>query len=171
MNLHWGRSAALAVLVLLAAGPCRAESEPENVGNIVGVWKTYDDETGRPAAVVRIVAERDAYVGRVEQVLDPEAPSRCAKCTGARHDQPIVGMQILTGLRRANGHYAGGEILDPDDGRVYRAEARLIEHGRHLSLRGYIGLPILGRSQVWQRMPEAAIKPGVTIRPGEAVRP
>jgi uncharacterized protein (DUF2147 family) len=170
MNLRWGRTAAQALVVLAlstSVGSCRAESEPD----IVGVWKTYDDATGRPAAVVRIFVERDAYVGRVEQVLDPEAPSRCPKCTGARHDQPIVGMLILTGLRRVDERYAGGEILDPDDGQVYRVEARLIDHGRRLSLRGYIGLPIFGRSQVWQRMQEVAIKPGETLKPEPRARP
>jgi uncharacterized protein (DUF2147 family) len=61
-------------------------------------------------------------------------------------------MTILRGLRREGERYAGGEILDPDDGKVYRCAVTVIEGGKKLEVRGYIGIPLLGRSQVWQRM-------------------
>jgi uncharacterized protein (DUF2147 family) len=61
-------------------------------------------------------------------------------------------MTILRGLRREGERYTGGEILDPDDGKVYRCSVTVIEGGKQLDVRGYIGIPLLGRSQIWQRM-------------------
>ena len=145
-GLNGARQAWLVALALsVVVG--RADAAPD----IVGLWKTYDDETGRPAALVRIFSERGAYVGRVEELLDGEAPRRCDRCVGERHGQAIVGMVILTGLRSEGDRYAGGDILDPEQGRFYRVEARLTDQGDKLSLRGYLGLPILGRSQIWER--------------------
>lgn len=143
----WPIRAGVAGLLALSAWASHAEV----LADIAGTWKTYDDETGRPAALVRIFEDRGVYAGRVLAVLDGQGPSRCGKCTGERRDQPIAGMLILTGLRRQGERYSGGEILDPEEGRVYRVEARLTEQGRKLSVRGYLGLPILGREQVWER--------------------
>lgn len=143
----WPIRAGVACMLAISAWACRADV----MADIAGTWKTYDDETGRPAALVRIFEDRGGYAGRVLEVLDGQGPSRCGKCVGERHDQPIAGMLVLTGLRWQGDRYAGGEILDPEEGRLYRVEARLTEQGRKLSLRGYLGLPILGRDQVWER--------------------
>jgi uncharacterized protein (DUF2147 family) len=62
-------------------------------------------------------------------------------------------MVILTGLTKDGTNYVGGQILDPDNGKVYRSKIRLIDAGRKLDVRGYIGIPALGRSQVWLRQP------------------
>ncbi len=139
--------AGVAGMLELSAWVCHAQV----MADIAGTWKTYDDETGRPAALVRIFEDRGVYAGRVLEVLDGQGPSRCGKCSGERRDQPIAGMLVLTGLRRQGDRYTGGEILDPEEGRVYRVEARLTEQGRKLSVRGYLGLPILGRDQIWER--------------------
>lgn len=147
---------------VLGAGGCQAGATPD----IAGVWQTCDDATGRPAALVRISRERGVYAGRVEEVLDPDAPARCARCPGERRDQPLVGMAILTGLRRDGERYAGGEILDPEEGRLYRVEARLMEQGQRLEVRGYVGLPALGRSQIWLRQAGPA-----PVRLGQGARP
>jgi uncharacterized protein (DUF2147 family) len=144
MRLVWLATLALSTGVCLADGGA----------DIVGTWKTYDDETGRPAALVRIFEEGGAFAGRVVEVLEPDSPSRCAKCPGEWRDLPIAGLLVLTGLRWQGERYAGGDILDPDNGRLYRVEARLMDHGRKLSVRGYLGLPILGRDQVWVRQQE-----------------
>ncbi len=122
-------------------------------------WKTIDDKTGKPKALIRIVEQTDgSYSGTVIRGLVPSAdPNRvCTACRGALKDQKIIGMTILTGLRKDGaGSYSGGEIVDPDNGKTYHCKAWLIEGGGRLKVRGYIGIPLLGRTQTWVREKEA----------------
>ena len=95
----------------------------------------------------------DPLAGRLDCTeRDSEDPEkRCTKCTDARKDLVLRGMAIVTGMRVVDGEYSGGEILDPDTGGVYRSSMRLSEDGRRLTVRGYIGIPLFGRSQEWVR--------------------
>jgi len=120
----------------------------------VGRWKTIDDKTGKPKAIVRIYEENGRLFGRIEATLQPDAKKTCDKCKDARKDQPIIGMVILRGLTLHQGEYSGGDILDPDNGSVYRCKLRMEDRGARLSVRGYIGFALLGRSQNWTREPE-----------------
>ena len=118
---------------------------------ITGSWKTFDDETNQPAAIVLISEKNGLFSGVVTKLLDPKSLPRCEKCTDARKDKPVIGMEILTGLRKTADSYSGGQILDPDDGEIYRASVKLNDQGNKLDLRAYIGLPLLGRTQTWIR--------------------
>lgn len=120
----------------------------------VGLWQTVDDNDGQPAAIVRIQERNGLLEGAVVRILprkgaDPEA--LCENCDGARKNQPIQGMTILWGLKRDGQEFAGGEILDPDNGSIYRCRMRLT--GDRLEVRGYLGISLFGRSQTWTRMP------------------
>ncbi len=117
----------------------------------LGRWKTVDDKTGKTKAIVRIYEEKGLLFGQVEKLLDPAAEQRCSRCRDERKDQPVAGMVILRGLRKNGAEYSGGDILDPKNGSVYRCRARMLEQGQKLSVRGYIGLSLLGRSQIWIR--------------------
>ena len=70
---------------------------------------------------------------------------------GANKDAPIVGLVILSGLKKDGDAYAGGQILDPDNGKLYSSKVQLSDGGKKLNVRGYIGVPMLGRSQTWVR--------------------
>jgi uncharacterized protein (DUF2147 family) len=76
---------------------------------------------------------------------------RCEKCEGTRHDQPVLGMTVLWGLKRQGDEYQGGEILDPENGKVYRVKMNLQDGGRTLHVRGFIGFSLFGRTQIWIR--------------------
>jgi len=105
--------------------------------------------------LVRIVEERGEFIGRVEKVFSPPNDSSnplCERCPGELRDQPVVGIAILRGVRRAQDGYTEGTILDPDDGENYRCNITLKESGRRLEIRGFLGLPLLGRTQVWTRV-------------------
>ncbi len=120
----------------------------------VGLWRTIDDKTGKERALVRIVENNGIYEGRVEKIFsqpgdDPQ--HLCRKCEGARKDQPIVGMNILWGLKKDGDQYTGGEILDAKEGKTYRCKMKLVEGGRKLEVRGFIGVSLFGRSQTWTR--------------------
>lgn len=119
-----------------------------------GLWKTIDDNTGQPRGLVRIREVNGRYEGRVEKGFprpDEKEPPRCDKCDGARRNQPVLGMTILWGLTKQGDEYQGGEILDPESGKIYRARMKLIEGGKKLDVRGFIGISLLGRSQIWLR--------------------
>jgi uncharacterized protein (DUF2147 family) len=120
----------------------------------VGLWKTIDDASGEPKALVRIALDSGVLTGTIEKLFrkpgeDPNPT--CDKCEGARKDQPIAGMQILSGLKPDGDEWTGGEILDPNNGKVYKAKLRLADGGKKLEVRGFIGFSLLGRTQVWQR--------------------
>jgi uncharacterized protein (DUF2147 family) len=119
--------------------------------SIAGTWKTFDDDTNQPAAIVQISEKNGVFSGVVTKLLDPSALPTCEKCTDSRKDKPVVGMEILSGLKKSGDGYSGGHILDPDDGEIYRAEMKLKDQGEKLDLRAYIGIPLLGRTQTWIR--------------------
>jgi uncharacterized protein (DUF2147 family) len=122
--------------------------------SLVGLWKTIDDETGKPKSLVRITENNGEFKGKVEKLFrssDQDQNPKCTKCEDANKDQPIIGMTILTGMRKEDDEYTGGHILDPNNGKVYKSKMSLIDDGKKLKLRGYIGVPMLGRTQVWLR--------------------
>ncbi len=136
-------------LALFAALPaCAQDLSP------VGLWKNIDDITGKPKALIRIAETNGEVRGKIEKLfLAPgEDPNpRCVKCEGANKDQPVLGMVFMSGLRKTGKEYSGGEIIDPDDGKVYRSKLTVIDGGKKLNVRGYIGMPMFGRSQIWVR--------------------
>ena len=120
----------------------------------VGLWKTIDDHSGKPRGLVRIMEVNGEYQGMVEKIFTKpsEDPNpKCEKCDGVRHNQPVIGMTILWGLRKQGDEYQGGAILDPESGSVYRARMKLDGEGGKLSVRGFIGFALLGRTQTWVR--------------------
>ena len=139
----------LAAAAALTALPARAdETSP------VGLWKNVDDVSGKPRALIRLTESNGVLQGKIEKVFPApnEDPNpTCEKCEGANRNAPVVGLVILSGLAKEGGEYAGGQILDPDNGKVYRSTVRLTDNGKKLSVRGYIGVPMLGRSQTWIR--------------------
>ena len=125
-----------------------------NDNSPVGLWKTIDDESGKPKSLVRITESNGEYKGKVEKLFrsaDQDQNPKCTKCEDANKDQPIIGMTILTGMHKEDDEYAGGHILDPNNGKVYKSKMSLIDDGKKLKLRGYIGVPMLGRTQIWLR--------------------
>ena len=120
----------------------------------VGLWKAIDDKSGKPSALIRIAEHNGELTGRIEKLFrtpDEEQNPKCVACTDARKNQQIVGMTIVSGLKKNGDEYSGGEILDPKDGSVYKSKLTVREGGRKVEVRGYIGVPMLGRSQVWLR--------------------
>lgn len=119
-----------------------------------GAWETIDDSTHRVKSLVSLAWQGNQLAGQIVSVLDSAAPPHalCTRCRGARRNQPIEGMIFMWGLTRgveAN-VYDGGVVLDPSNGKEYRCRLRLQADGQ-LEVRGFVGLPLFGRSQVWRR--------------------
>jgi uncharacterized protein (DUF2147 family) len=130
----------------------------------VGFWQQINEQTKQPQSVISIWQANDgSLVGKivgVYPVKGRELEQYCHKCTDARKDQPIIGMTIMQNLRQKKGslHWSEGEILDPKLGKTYRCSLNLAQDNESLTVRGYIGIPLLGRSQTWYRLAPAAIK-------------
>ena len=145
------RHAALGLALALASGLAAAQATP------AGLWKTVDDSTKKEKSLVRIVESGGVYTGRVEKVIDPDSPKDavCKDCTDDRKDKPVVGMTIIRNMKASASDkslFEGGDILDPNNGKVYSAKLTLVDGGKKLDVRGYIGMPMLGRTQTWQRV-------------------
>lgn len=146
-------AAALTIGVgLVGAMRARAAADPTPLG----LWRTIDDASGKDRSLVRVSEANGVYEGRVEQILttlpDDDPNHLCRACSGERKDQPVVGMKILWGLTKTGSHeWGGGEILDPKNGKIYRALMRLEDDGKKMEVRGYIGFALIGRSQTWIR--------------------
>ena len=119
-----------------------------------GLWRTIDDNTGKPRSLVRINENNGEFSAVIEKgLLASDTPDAvCDKCKDERKGQRIVGMTIVKGIKLVDGHYEGGEILDPENGKVYRCLMKLDSTGKQLEVRGYIGISLIGRSQTWTRV-------------------
>jgi len=118
----------------------------------VGDWLTIDDKTGKPKSVVRISQIQNELRGNVIKILDPAKQNDvCKKCKGANKDKPVMGMTFMWGLKKTGNSWAGGAILDPENGKVYKAKMALLENGKKLNVRGFIGFSLIGRTQTWIR--------------------
>jgi uncharacterized protein (DUF2147 family) len=125
-----------------------AESSP------AGLWITVDDKTHMPRGSVRVYEENGTFSSRIETSFNPnDLTERCDKCTDDRKDAPIIGLVIMRGMTKHGAGYEGGTILDPDTGSIYRCRFTLSADGRKLSVRGYLGISLLGRTQTWTRAP------------------
>jgi uncharacterized protein (DUF2147 family) len=136
------------ILLLTSRAGSPAQASP------VGLWRTIDDHTGKPRGLVRITETNGEYQARVEKTFPKsgEDPNpKCEKCEGVRQNQPVIGMTILWGLKRQGDEYQGGEILDPENGKIYRARIKLEDGGKKLDVRGFVGFSLFGRSQTWIR--------------------
>lgn len=116
-----------------------------------GNWITIDDKTGKKRAVIKISVSGNRLSGTILNVFpQPGDIGVCNKCPGNFKDKPIKGLQVVWGLKdQGNGVWDDGQILDPKSGKIYRAKMTL--QGNKLYVRGYIGMSILGRTQVWVR--------------------
>lgn len=142
------------LLAALAFVPPPASAGVPSWSTPEGLWAPIDRATGKPLGLIAIFEDHGLYYGRIEPATPRDARStdRCTECTGSRHNAPMNGLLLMRHLRYQNGRYVGGDILDPRNGHVFGCELRLIDGGRKLVMRGYLGIPLFGHSQVWQRM-------------------
>jgi uncharacterized protein (DUF2147 family) len=145
--INW-QSASLLLLVM-ATSHAAGQTTP------AGTWQSIDDETGKPRAEISITELQGVITGRIVRSLvaaNSAAIQLCDKCSDDRQGKPLIGMEIIRKLTRNpdTGDWEGGEILDPDKGKTYPLRVKIIDGGKKLQVRGYIG-PFF-RTQIWQRL-------------------
>ncbi len=158
--------AACGLLVLLLALPASAEDPPAakkaaaakpaaDPLSPVGTWRTIDDETKEPKSLVRIVEKGGKLYGTIIKLFrkpDEDQDPKCDKCSGGLKDKPIKGMRILQGSTRDDDEWTGGTILDPGNGKTYKCTLKVVEGGKKMKVRGFIGISLIGRTQIWHRV-------------------
>lgn len=124
----------------------------------IGDWKTIDDKTSQVLSVVQIYAEKDGSLsGKIIEiipVLGQKKTDLCVECKGSTHNQPILGMRIIWGMIQqevGSDTWINGHVLDPKSGNIYSGKMTVLNNGQSLKLRGYVLMPMLGRSEIWQR--------------------
>jgi uncharacterized protein (DUF2147 family) len=141
-------------ILLTGAFLASAASTLAQAASPTGLWQTIDDKTGQPKAVVQIVQDSDGTLsGKILEGIgsNNDPTRRCTACTDSRKDQLVKGMTFINGMKPDGDAWDGGQILDPESGKLYKCKMHLDDNGEKLVVRGYIGVSLLGRSQTWIR--------------------
>jgi uncharacterized protein (DUF2147 family) len=121
-------------------------------GQVTGLWKTVDDQDGREIAIVEIFEKDNKLFGRVIKVLPKAKRTICERCSGDLKGKPITGMLLLQNLTITPTGGENGKVLDPSSGHTFSCYIELVGQDK-LKLRGYLGMPSIGRTQYWYRIP------------------
>jgi len=118
---------------------------------IEGKWKTIDDETKQPKSIVEIYKKSDGkYYGKIVQLLAKPANANCVACKDDRKNKPLINLEIIRGLEKDGEEFTDGTITDPKSGKTYKCT--ITKSGDKLSVRGYVGVSLLGRTQTWHKV-------------------
>ena len=137
---------------LLLSTPILAANAPAT--GVVGTWQQVDDDSHEVRSLVQITEQNGLFEGKIIKLFphpdEPQAPI-CDACAGAKKNAPYLGLKIIENVRKTADGYTGGTITDPDDGTEYKLKLTPSADGSTLEVKGYVGIELMGRTQVWLR--------------------
>jgi uncharacterized protein (DUF2147 family) len=135
--------------MLVVAAAAQAQDSP------VGRWKTVDDATKEVKSIVQISEDKGVLSGKIDKILTANKDAVCTECTDERKGKAVQGLTIIRNVKKFGEgdkvEWGEGDILDPQNGKIYKVRLRLQENGKKLEVRGFIGFAAMGRSQYWVR--------------------
>ncbi len=143
-------------ILLIASLFCMSSIAGTVANSPIGYWKTVDDISGRVQSIIKIYETPNHHVfGKILKTYPKpgDVPLKiCSACKDERHNQPIIGLVFMTDLKpNDNNRWSGGEIIDPKTGKIYKCSIKPSDDNQKLTVRGYIGIPLFGRTQTWIR--------------------
>ncbi len=121
--------------------------------SVVDTWKAVDDVDGKVSSLIKISTVDGKLIGTITEIYKSDRDALCELCNGDKKDKPVLGMEIIWGMKEKGSKWKGGKILDPENGKTYKCKMQLSKDNPDiLEVRGFIGIALIGRTQLWHRL-------------------